>query len=45
MSELKKDQHEKEWADEVNDEDDYPEPYEDLYRDGAAKHECWENDR
>ncbi len=30
------------WADELPDpEDDRPEPYEETYRDGSVKHECW----
>ena len=42
MSELKKNQREKEWADEIPDEEnDLPEPYEETYRDGSAKNECW----
>lgn len=42
MSELKKDLREKEWADEIPDEEDErPEAYEETYRDGSAKNECW----
>ena len=42
MSELKKDRLEKEWADEIPDEESImPEPYEETYRDGSAKNECW----
>ena len=46
MSERIKDQREKKWSDDIPDEEEeLPEPYEDTYRDGSAKHECWENDR
>lgn len=42
MSERKMDQREKEWSDEIPDEEnDLPEPYEETYRDGSAKNECW----
>ena len=45
MSEWRKDRREKDWADEIPDEEeDLPEPYEETYRDGSAKNECW-NDR
>jgi len=41
MSELKQDKREKEFADEIPDmEEAYPEPYEETYRDGSARHEC-----
>ena len=46
MSERNSDQREKEWADEIPDEEnERPEPYEGTYRDGSARHECWESDR
>ena len=46
MSERMKDQREKEWSDEIPDEEEErPEPYEETYRDGSPKHECWESDR
>ena len=46
MSERKMDQREKEWSDEIPDEEnELPEPYEETYRDGSAKHECWSDDR
>ena len=46
MSERTADQREKEWSDVIPDEEEErPEPYEETYRDGSAKHECWENDR
>ena len=42
MSERKMDKREKEWADEIPDEEEIrPEPYERTYRDGSAKNECW----
>lgn len=42
MSELKRDQEEKEWADEIPDEEnEQPEPYEETYRDESARNECW----
>ena len=44
MSELKTDKREKEWADEIPDEEEErPEPYEETYRDGSAKNECWDD--
>ena len=47
MSERKPDQKEKEWSDEIPDEEEdaRPEPYEETYRDGTAKNECWGSDR
>ena len=31
-----------EWSDVIPDpEEDRPEPYEETYRDGSARHECW----
>ena len=46
MSDRKADLKEKEWADSIPETgtDDAPEPYEETYRDGSAKNECW-NDR
>lgn len=42
MSERKSDRQEKEWSDGIPDEEETPaEPYEETYRDGSAKHECW----
>ena len=42
MSERKTDRKEKEWSDEIPDEEEVqPEPYEETYRDGSAKNECW----
>jgi len=32
---------EQEYADEIPDEDELPEPYEKTYRDGNAQNECW----
>ena len=41
MSERKTDRQEKEWTDEIPDEEElFPEPYEETYRDGSAKNEC-----
>ena len=42
MSERNTDRKEKEWADEIPDEesDDF-EAREETYRDGSAKNECW----
>ena len=41
MSEWKNDRKEKEWSDDIPDEEDQrPDPYEETYRDGSAKHEC-----
>ena len=42
MSERETDFREKEWADEIPDEEEnLPESYEETYRDGSAKDECW----
>ena len=43
MSERKTEQQEREWADQIPDpeEEEQPEPYEETYRDGSAKNECW----
>ena len=42
MSESLKEKKEKEWDDEIpDDEEERPEPYEDAYRDGSMKNECW----
>lgn len=39
---LEKDHLEKEWSDGIPDEEDaLPEPYEETYRDGSTKNECW----
>ncbi len=44
MSERKTEQREREWADAIPDEENtLPEPYEETYRDGSAKHECWDD--
>ena len=46
MSERKTDQREKEWSDGIPDpEEERPDPYEETYRDGSAKHECWGDKR
>ena len=45
MSERKTDQREKEWTDEIPDEEEQePSPYEETYRDGSPKNECWKED-
>ena len=42
MSERGREKKEREWTDAVPDgEDTQPEPYEETYRDGSVKHECW----
>ena len=41
MSERKTDKREKEWSDEIPEEELPVEPYEETYRDGSAKNECW----
>ena len=42
MSERENSRRKTEWADEIPDEEDsLPEAYEETYRDGSAKHECW----
>ena len=41
MSERKTDKREKEFADEIPDEEEsFPEPYEKTWRDDSAQHEC-----
>ena len=37
---------EREYADEIADEEgsERPEPYEETYRDGSAKNECWRDE-
>ena len=45
MSERKTDRREKEWSDEIRDEEEQrPDPYEETYRDGSAKNECFRED-
>lgn len=42
MSERNAERKEKDWTNEIPDEEDsLPEPYEETYRDGSAKNECW----
>ena len=43
MSEYGREDREKQWQDEIPDdeEEQRPEPYEETYRDGSAKNECW----
>ena len=42
MSERNTERKEKDWTDEIPDEEDsLPEPYEETYRDGSVKNECW----
>ena len=47
MSERKTDRKEKEWTDRIPDpeEENRQEPYEETYRDGSARNECWDSDR
>ena len=46
MSESIREQREMKWSDEIQDEEEeMPEPYEESYRDGTTKNECWESDR
>lgn len=45
MSERNSDRKEKDWTDEIPDEEEQrPDPWEETYRDGSAKHECWESE-
>ena len=45
MSARRNEKRGKDWADEIPDEENgRPEPYEETYRDGSLKNECW-NDR
>ena len=42
MSERPSEKREQEWDDEIrDDENELPEPYEETYRDGSARNECW----
>ena len=42
MSERLPEKRERDWNDTIPDEEnDLPEPYEETYRDGSAKNECW----
>lgn len=42
MSERPSIKREKDWNDEIPDEEEYqPEPYEKPYKDGSTKNECW----
>ena len=45
MSERKADKAEKEWSDEIPDDEEEirPEPYEETYQDGTPKNECWKD--
>ena len=46
MSERPDEKQEQEWDDEIPDEEEFlPAPYEETYRDGSAKNECWDSDR
>ena len=46
MSERPDEKQEQEWDDEIPDEEEFlPEPYEETYRDGSAKNECWAEER
>ena len=41
MSERKETRKEKEWNDSIPDPEEPREDWEETYRDGTAKHECW----
>lgn len=42
MSERPSIKREKDWNDDIPDEEEYqPEPYEKPYKDGSTKNECW----
>ena len=40
----KKEQKEREYADEIPEEDGEDTPFEPVYRDGSVQHECWAGD-
>ncbi len=40
-----KERKERDWEDAEADPEEGPEPYEETYRDGSAKNECWDSDR
>lgn len=44
MSERKSDRREREWQDDIPDEEQRPEPAEETYRDGSVKNECWKDE-
>ncbi len=45
MNKDPKEKREQDWNDEIPDDDsDQPEAYEETYRDGSAKNECWNAD-
>ena len=45
MSELRKERKAAEWADDIPDpEEERPDPWEETYRDGSARNECWKNE-
>ena len=42
MMDPKTEKKEEEWSDEIQDpEEERPEPYEETYRDGSARNDCW----
>ena len=45
MSERTADKREKEWQDTDPDDEEYSGPYDETYRDGTSKHECWNSDQ
>ena len=47
MSDPKNTKMEEQWADEIPDPENEPAEteYEETYRDGSAKHECWSDER
>ena len=45
MNKDPKEKREQDWNDEIpDDENEEPEEYEETYRDGSAKNECWNAD-
>ena len=42
MSERPSEKRERDWNDDIPDEEtNLPDPYEETYRDGSVKNECW----
>ncbi|MBQ3705750.1 MAG: hypothetical protein II888_04775 [Clostridia bacterium] len=45
MNDPRTEQKAEAWTDDIPDqEDEGPEPYEETYRDGSAKNECWSDE-
>ena len=45
MSEIKKQQRERDWGDSIPEEEPQPEDGDTAYRDGSAVNECWAHEK